>query len=263
VPLADPERVRRGLLYFAFAGCIAFATLWLVAWLQPLLIERFAREALRTEITARTGERIDALTDARITGLALKALRRNDAEIARTRQALREGTPEQVDLFIAAILRADCPCRARLKETALGLTAAHLERLTDAKERLEALVASSYAQARSLLLRDIRIFAGTNALAFAILALVVWFRRQAGLQSLLPAVVLGGSVAIAGSAYLFNQDWLHTLLFSDYVGYGYSAWMLALVALLADIVFNHARVTTELVNAAGSALGYAIHAVPC
>jgi hypothetical protein len=255
--------VRRGLLLFSLAGFLAFGALWLVAWLQPLVIERFAREAVRKEITARTGEHLDALTDARLTGLALKALGRNEAEIARTRQALRDRVPAQVDRFMAAVLQPDCPCRARLEETALVITAARLDSLADASRQLRAMVASSYAQARALLLRDIRIFAGTNALAFALLALVVWFRRKAGLQSLLPAVVLGGSVAIAGSAYLFNQDWLHTLLFSDYVGYGYAAWMLVLVALLADIVFNRARVTTELVNAIGSIAGYALQAVPC
>ena len=88
-------------------------------------------------------------------------------------------------------------------------------------------------------------------------------RQRAALQLALPAVVLAGAVVITTTLYLFNQNWLHTVLFSQYVGLGYVAYLGLAVAFLADIVFNRARVTTELVNIVLQALGSAIKAVPC
>ena len=97
------------------------------------------------------------------------------------------------------------------------------------------------------LLREFRIFTAANALIFLLLGATTYWRRTAGLQLLLPAVVLVGSATLVGAFYLFAQDWLHTILFSDYVGLGYFAYVGMEAVCLADIVFNRARVTTEVV----------------
>jgi hypothetical protein len=63
--------------------------------------------------------------------------------------------------------------------------------------------------------------------------------------------------------YLFEQNWFHTILFNDYVGFGYFAYLGVAVAFLADIAFNRARVTTDLINAVLNAVGSAVQALPC
>jgi hypothetical protein len=112
-------------------------------------------------------------------------------------------------------------------------------------------------------LREFRIFCGSNALAFALLGIVTLLRQRATLQLLLPAFVTVGAVSVTGALYLFNQNWLHTIVFGQYVGLAYPLYLAGVALLLIDIAFNRARVTTQLVNLILQALGSAVTAVPC
>ena len=52
-------------------------------------------------------------------------------------------------------------------------------------------------------------------------------------------------------------------MFADYLGWGYAAYLSGVTLLLADILMNHARVTTRVVNFALSLVGAAASAIPC
>ncbi len=112
-------------------------------------------------------------------------------------------------------------------------------------------------------MREFRVFTGSNAIAFALLGVVTLLRRNATLQLALPAVVLAGAVVVTGSLYLFNQNWLHTIVFGEYVGLAYAAYLAGVALLLADVVFNRARITTRMVNVVLQSVGSAVHALPC
>jgi hypothetical protein len=76
-------------------------------------------------------------------------------------------------------------------------------------------------------------------------------KKGAGLQLLLPAIVLVGAVAITAGFYVFQQDWLHTVLHRAWVGWAYAGWLVAVVVLLGDILLNRARVTSKIVSSIG------------
>ena len=113
------------------------------------------------------------------------------------------------------------------------------------------------------LTREFRIFTGANAALFMLLALTTLARRRATLQLALPALVLIGAAGIVAFFYLFSQDWLHAIVFADYVGLGYFVYLAICIALLADILLNHARFTTRAVNLSLDAIGSAAHVLPC
>ena len=52
------------------------------------------------------------------------------------------------------------------------------------------------------------------------------------------------AVTATSAIYLLNQDWLHAVVYSDYVGFAYLGYLALASALLADVVFNRARATT-------------------
>lgn len=255
--------MRRALLILAVLGTALFGAAFAVSLLNPLLVERAAQEVARIEVERRVGEKLDKLLSSSVVALAQKALGKTNAELESAKRQLLEGVPQQVAGVVAEMLKADCECRKRLT---MGAVAAQQERITtlgQARDRLVGLIESAYASVAANLLREFRIFTAANASAFAILALVTYRRRGAALQLMLPAVALVGAVAVTGGLYLFNQDWLHTILYSQYVGLTYVAYLGAVAALLADVVFNRARVTTRLVNGALQVVGSAVQAVPC
>jgi hypothetical protein len=215
--------VRKALLALSVLGFLVFGGIFILSFVDPLAIERAAHEVVRIEVERRVGAPIGTLSDSRIAELARKALRKTDRDIALTEQSIRARVPAKV----------------------------------------AALVESAYASVRANLLRELRIFTASNAVAFALLAAVTWFRRGAALHLLLPAFVLVGAVAVTGSLYLFNQDWLHTIVFGDYVGLTYSAYLAAVALLLADVAFNRARVTTQILNVALHLIGSTAVVMSC
>lgn len=255
--------MRYGLLFLGLLGTALFAGAFALSFLEPLLIERAAREVVRIEVERRVGEKVDRLSDGRIAGLAKRALKSKESEIERSLQAIREDVPRKVADIIAGMLDADCECRKRLVEYARSSYVERLSSLRQARETLSSLIESAYASVTRNLMRELRIFTASNAVAFALLAVITLIRRAATLQLLLVALVLVGAVTVTGGLYLFNQNWLHTILFGDYVGMAYAVYLAGVTLLFADVVFNRARVTTKIVNAALEMLGSAARAVPC
>jgi hypothetical protein len=255
--------MRRALLILCAIGFTVFAAIFVATYTSPLSVEKAAREVVRLEVERRVGYRVEVLSNSSIITLAQKALGRTDLEIEQAKNALSEEVPQRVANGVADMLNADCECRKKLTSLAVRTQEERVSSLSQVRERLTDLIESTYASVRESLLRELRIFSGTNAFAFAALAFVTWLRRAAALQLLLPAVVLVGAALLTASVYLFNQNWLHTVLYSDYVGLAYLGYFAAAAAGLADVIFNKARACTKLFNLAASVVGATLKAVPC
>jgi hypothetical protein len=255
--------MRRILLGLSLLAVLFFGGALALSFLDSPLIERAARELVRIEVERRVGEKIDSLSGTRIAGLAQRALSNTEADIARTRQAIRGDVSHKVANVVADMLDADCECRKRLVDHAQRLESQRLSSLTQIQDRLVDLIESSYASVSRSLLLEFRIFSASNAVAFALLGLITCIRGKATLQLVLPAVVLIGAAVVTGGLYLLNQNWLHTIVFGQYVGMAYATYLSGVCLLLADIVFNRARATTRMVNLALQALGSVATAVPC
>jgi len=255
--------MRRTILGFSLVGTLLFGSAFALSWLNSIWIERLASTAVRFEVERETGERVDALSGAPMVGLAQRALGRTDADIERTREAIRREVPASVARVAAAMLDPDCACRARLTAAFDAAARQHLLSLSQVRVRLASLIESAYANARAQLLREFRIFTASNAVAFGMLGAVTLVRRKAGLQLMLPAAALVGGVVVTAGLYLFAQDWLHTILFNDYVGLAYVAWLGVVVLLLADVLGNRARVSTRVVNWVTQITWAGVSALPC
>ena len=243
--------LRRLILFTACLGTLLFSGLFVVSWVHPIALERVAREAVRLEVERRVGERIESLTGSRMVALAQKALGRTDDEIARVRKQLADNVPAKVAEGIARMLNKDCECRRKLERAYRRDAEDRVGRLEELRDRLAGFVEDAYATVRDGLLRELRIFSGSNAAAFALLGLVAWVKKRATVQLLLPAIVLVGAVAITAGFYVFHQDWLHTVLHRAWVGWAYAGWLVAVTLLLGDIVLNRARVTSSIAGSIG------------
>lgn len=250
MPDIGSPRLRRLLLVLSAFGGLLFGALVALSFIEPLWIERAAREVLRHEVEKRVGERIDQLSNARVVELAQKALGRTDAQIAARQQALRAEVPQRVANAIADLMKADCECRKRMVDVAVKHEEGVLGSLEQAREQLARRIESAYGEVSRQLLRELRIFAGVNALAFALLGLITLNRRASTLQLLLPAVAVIGAAALTAAIYLFNQNWLHTIVFGEYVGWAYAAWYGVALAWMADLLCNRGRITRQLVEGA-------------
>lgn len=252
-------RLRVLLLTISAAGTAVFASLFVLSFVRPILVESLTKELVRREVEARVRERVSSLSGSRLAQMAQRVIVRNDRRMAE----LAEELPRKVAAVVAEMQDADCHCRKAIVGGASAFLKLELLSHSALNDHLVGLIRAKYGQVTQALLREFRIFTGANALVFLLLGITTYARRRAGLQLLLPAVVLLGAAFVVGTLYLFGQNWVHTVVFSNYVGLGYFAYLTAVAVFLLDVVFNHGRVSTEIVNAALNAAGAAITAVPC
>jgi hypothetical protein len=251
------------LFALSLFGLIFFGGAYVLSFINPPLIERAAREVVRIEIESRAGEKIDSISNSRLNILAQRALQKTENDIEQARKSIHAELPQKVADVMVLMLNPDCECRKRIAVDMKKSEYEGLGSLFQVKERLQVFIESAYASVALDLMREFRIFTASNALAFAVLGIVAIIRRRASLQLFLVAVVLIGAVLTTGSLYLFNQNWLHTVMFGDYVGMAYAAYLLTVALLFADVAFNRARVTTAIINMAANIVGSAFSAIPC
>jgi len=244
--------MRRTILGISLVGTLLFGLAFAVSYLKPIWVESAAREVLRVELERQAGARIDALSGTRVAGFARQVLARTDADIIGMRAALRAELPRKAAQVVDDMLDPDCDCRRRLAAAVDAGARLHLRALEGMRGRLQAMIESSYAHVSASLLREWRIFTLTNAVAFTLLGAVTLARRGSALQLALPAAVIGGALALTGGAWLFAQDWLHTIVFGSYAGLAYAGWLAAVALLLADLAFNRARVVNGVLQAVGA-----------
>ncbi len=175
--------MRRILLLLGAVGTLVFGTAFLLSFMNPLLVESAAREAIRLEVQRSVTEKVDKLSQSKLITLAQRALGKTDADIEAARQEMVRGVPAKVASVVADMLNANCECRKRLGEAAIQTQDEHISSLVRLRERLVNFIEHSYASVRANLLREVRIFTGSAAVAFALLTLVALLRKGATLAT--------------------------------------------------------------------------------
>lgn len=236
--------LRPVILAVVLAGTALFGGLLAVSVVQPAWVEQSAREMIRVQLEKTTGEKIDALSSRFLQGQARAAMQEKALEIEAARKALTDGLPARILAIAAEMGVPECECRQRHRErTELRIGSAQ-----QMQARLDALIRSAYLDTADKLLRELRIFSGANALAFALLGLAAW-RGPAGAHgvSLIPATATLLVATLASSAiYLWGQNWLHTIVFGSYAGWAQLAYIALVYAWLCDLLLNRARISLQL-----------------
>jgi hypothetical protein len=123
-----------------------------------------------------------------------------------------------------------------------------------AKARVSDLIKEKYTETAEKLRADLTIFLSTNLIAFMSVFAITFMQLWRARYVVYPALLLTVTVVVCSGLYLFNTNWLYTILFQDYYGYGYAAIVGVIYLVLLDIAINRARVTNSISNAVGSAL---------
>lgn len=242
--------VRPLVLAIALVGGLFFGALLLLSVAKPTWVEHQARELIRQQIEHKTSEKIAALDANFLDGRARALLQDHEREIAAARRALTEGLPARIAAIAAQMGVPDCECRKRYREG----TELRLGTLQQMQAQLTALIRSQYLDTADRLQRELRIFSGANALAFALLGVAALRRPAARLQLLPAAATLLLATLAASGFYLFGQNWLHTIVFGDYVGWALLGYIGLVYAWLCDLLFNRAQVTAHLLSSAGGSV---------
>ncbi|WP_197675000.1 hypothetical protein [Halopseudomonas salegens] len=165
--------------------------------------------------------------------------------------------------IIASMCGYDCE---KKKALAQSITSGYMERINNiqiAENTLSDIVKGKYLEIVNNLKLDLRIFLGSNLAMFLILLAMSFVKPAAVKHLFVPGLLLVAATMLSSSIYIFGQDWFYTILYNDYMGFGYLAYIAVIFGLLLDIALNRARVTTEVLNGMASAFGSAFSVAPC
>jgi hypothetical protein len=242
------------LRWVVLVGFSTFAAAFAALVVAPDALERQAREyvigRVRDEMTRQFPTLASAENLDRIAGLGA-ALRNFAADLAARVPDVRD----LLDPLFSHLCKYDCLDRdgkSDLANAVVSFLGQRLEQVGLAFDRIADFVRGRYDELIGNLVRDLRIFTAVNAALFAL----AFFALRSSERGRSPATAKAGTeraavtvaailviTALAGAAlYLFAQRWLFTILFADYVGYGYLVWVAAVGAVLSDIAFNRGRV---------------------
>ena len=248
-------------------GAAIFLTFFAFTYSVPGWVETFAADYIESKAQERIDTSIDAIqlpeSDNALVRIAQSMYEENEAKIEQLRSMLKEKVHEQWATALAEVRNLDCECRQKWENWFEGGFSTGIALSQASNEQISGFIHSRYMDVATELKRDIRIFTASNAAVFILLLLISFAKPQAMLQLFLPAVLLATSTLICSYFYIFEQNWLLTIIHSDYLGFAYLSWLGVVFLFLCDIVFNQCRVTTEIVNAFLNAIGSALSAVPC
>jgi hypothetical protein len=261
--VAALARTRKFVLIVSIVGAVVFSGAFITSFARPVLVERLMRQLLQKELEQRSSAAIAALDGSALSGIARRVVGLNAAQIQDAKRKLSERLPERIAAVVAEMSDSKCECRKVVAAGVKGVLEARILTLATTNERLTGFVREKYRQIAAALLLEFRIFTASNAVVFILLGSTLLVRRGAALQLLLPVAVLLIAAGTVAFFYLFKQDWLHTIFFGNYVGFGYLAYLAVAIGFLADVILNRARMSTNLFNFAANAAGSAITAIPC
>ena len=245
-------------------GILLFGFLFSFTYGVPDAIEKSAKNFIKSQIEKEIKEKYQQSEKAQsIKEKAILLANKYGVEEEQLNQYLKEKLPEKIASVIASMCGYDCE---KEKELAVSITKGYLNKIANlkiAQQNLGDIIKSKYLEIVRNLKIDVRIFMGSNFAMFAILLLVSFLKPNAIAHLFLPGVFLFTSTIISSCIYIFGQDWFYTIIYNDYMGFGYFVYILVIFGFLMDITFNKARVTTEIINAILNAIGSALSVAPC
>jgi hypothetical protein len=248
-------------------GAVVFATLFALTYSVPDWVEKRAAGFIQSEVTENVDTRIDNIGvpsgGNTLSQVAVALSQKSQREIEELKNSLKAGVHEKMATALAQIRNLDCECRdtyARLLENGFLVS---IESLQTAKDMATEFIQMTYMQVASELKRDLRIFTAANAGIFLLLFLVSFLKPQAMSQLFVPGVLLTLSTLVSAFLYVFEQNWILTIIYGDYLGFLYLIYLGVAFLALCDVVLNRARVTTRIANVFLEAVGSAVNLAPC
>lgn len=251
------------LKLIALFGILLYGTLFLMTFVSSEKIEDSAKAFVKSQIEKEIRAKQKLISESAVTDAVLNLAAELGFEKEKIQADLDNNLPEKIAGIIASMCGYDCENK---KALAQSISSGYLERIKNirvAEQTLSDIVKGTYLEILSNLKRDLRIFLISNLTMFFII-LVVSFLKPSNVQHLfLPGTLLALATMIAASLYIFGQDWFYTILYNDYMGFGYLVYVGVIFGILMDISLNKAKVTTEIINGIANAFGSAFSVVAC
>ncbi len=252
---------------FGIVGCLFFIFAFSLTYYSPGFVEDIGKDFIKSKVQEKTDEKIESIkfgTKGSVLGLlAQKLYKENEVKINEYKEKLKNNTHAKIASVIAEMRNLDCECRKKHENRIRTGYQSNIISLENANNKIIEFMKTKYMEVANKLKTDFRIFTGVNGSVFLLL-LLISFIKPSGIKHLfLPGILLFTSTAICSYFYLLEQNWFFTIIYDNYLGWGYLGWLSIAFAFLSDIVLNSGRVTTVIINAIAEVFSFVGSVSPC
>jgi hypothetical protein len=258
------------LQIFGILGIVIFVPLFLFTFVDPQLIEKSGKSFVQWKLQSATDKKIDSISlpeptkfESLLGAKAIELRALTELKLEELKRQLKADAPALLAAQIAKLQDLDCECRKKWEASLRQSMQTKLASLEGAKSKLIDFSNAKYMEIAKNLTLDVRVFLGANSLVFLFLLFASFLKPLAVKHLFLPGSLMVVSTAVCSYFYMFEQNWFYTIIYNDYTGFGYVAYLFFVFAILCDIIFNRARVTTEFINGCLQAIGQVGSLVPC
>lgn len=248
-------------------GAALFGFFFVLTFSTPQWVEQFAVEYIEARVSEKVHAGIEKLPTAGGTTVAARVaenlLRRNEVALGEVKHQLESRVRDQWEMALAEVRDVDCECRKKWSAALESVTALRVQSLEAINQRLTDFIQANYMEVATDLKRDIRIFTATNAGVFLLLVLISFLKPRAVRHLFVPGLLLCVATLCCAYGYVFEQNWLLTVINGSYLGFAYAFYLGTVFLFLCDIALNRGRVTTWLVNGLADAVGSSASLIPC
>jgi hypothetical protein len=255
----DSATRRLALRGVGIAGAALFAFFFSLTFHQPRWVEDFAADYLERQALLKVEHSINDLRPPTggdlLSRYAAKLYAENQKSIDDTKKLLVAKAAEQLlDCIDRARALSDPQRRALVEWLQHGATLS-IGSLTLENSKLATLIQSGYLAVVEDLKRDLRIFAASNTMLFMLLVLVSFLKPDLARALSVPAALLTVSTLTCAYLYVFEQNWLLTIVRANYLGFAYDGYLAVAFGFVCDVWFNKARVTLRILEGLSGAVG--------
>lgn len=244
-------------------GIALFGLLLSLTFISSTAIEESAKGFVKFQIEKEVREKQYLLGQSSIADKALSIISRLGYKKEKIQDDLDNKLPEKIASFLASMCGYDCEKKKALSKSITSGYFDRIKKIQLATSTLGKIVKGKYLDIVGNLKADLIIFLGANFLMFFLLFVISFTRPKAIKHLFLPGLLLLVATVMSSSIYIFGQDWFYTILYNDYMGFGYLVYIAVIFGILLDISFNKAKVTTEVINGVANVTGSAFSVLPC
>lgn len=255
---------------FGLAGLMLFLPLFLFTFSDPSSIEKSGKDFIKWKLKKEINKKIDSIqlpsskSFEKLFGNKVKKLHQStENKLENLKEQLKNDMPKIIMSQIVKMSDLNCECRDKWEERLRSSLKFKIASLEKSKEKLAIFAQSKYMEIVEKLTLDIRIFLGVNSLIFLFLLLASFLKPKATEHLFFPGILMFISTIVCSYFYLFEQNWFYTIIYNNYTGFAYVAYLTIVFAVLCDIAFNKAKVTTEIINQLLNAIGSAFSVASC
>ena len=244
-------------------GFLLFGILLGMTFAIPNTIEKAGQQFIRYQVEKEVEKKLGSLSSGGFEKKARFLAGKYKKDIDSTLQSLQQGLPEKIASVIAKLCGWDCEKKKQLSQSIEEGYLDKIKSYSGAKDVLARLIRGKYLEIVANLTLDVRIFLASNAFLFGHVALVSYLKPQSFRHLILTSTLLLLATFVSSMLYLFGQDWFFTIIYNEYMGWGYLGYVCVIFGFFLDILLNRARVTTKILNGILNAFGSALSVVPC